>query len=177
LTANTNDCRVVDEALELLRSKFTTQMKQVRVLLDLCGKSAFAWLALGAGVGMITGSTSQLMTHYFGMIQTAAFEGDLQKALVAAAAATAAQLICQLLEQISEECVALGGKTIRRTVQSQLFRRLMYADCSYHDHLPAGAKAALIRETSELEKGLFEQPVQMFRSIGELVPMYSLKKF
>jgi len=168
------NARVIDNARDLLRSKFSTQMKQLHVLLELCGKSAFVWLALGAGVGMVTGSVSQLMAHYFGMIQSAAFEGKLRAAVAAAAAAAAAQLICQLLEQISEECVALGGKTIRRTVQGQLFERLMCAKCSYHDHLPAGAKAALLKETSDLEQGLFEQPIQIFRSLGELLPMYSI---
>ena len=165
---------IVEAAQDLVRARVSTQWKQLRVLLSVCGRSSFAWLLFGAGVGLVTGSMNQRQVHYLALIQSAAFDGNVHSAWTAFLATAASQLILQLLEHISEECVARGGKTIRRSMQGQLFERLMMATCSYHDHLPGGAKAALLKDSSDLESGLFEKPVEIFRLFGELLPLYSV---
>ena len=169
-----NDNKVLKKARNLIRSRMSTQWKQMHVLVKICGKTAFVWLILGAGIGITEGWMSQLQIHYLGMIMNAALEGNTSKASTAFLATVAAQLVSNLLEQLGSECVARGGKTIRRSVQGQLFERLMRAGCSFHDHLPGGAKAALLKETSDLESDLFQKPIEICKTIGQIVPMYSL---
>ena len=172
--SNGHEMKQIETSRNLLRSRVSTQWKQLGVLVNICGIKAFLWLIIGGGVGAISGSVSQLFNHYFGLIQSAAFEGRTSKTFTAALAALASQLILQLLDHLGSECVSRGGKTIQRSLQGQLFERLMMASCSYHDYLPSGAKAALLKETSDLQSDLFEKPIQICRILGELIPMYSI---
>jgi ABC-type multidrug transport system fused ATPase/permease subunit len=153
------------------------QLSQVNTLLAAVGldraalrPSVIWWIAAGVGTHALSGWWNQLFYHYFSLLQTHGLKGEVKGAAAAAAALLVQQLSFHLLERIGAECVDRGGKSLRRELQRRVFERLIRAPTAFHDRAPPGFVAQLLRDTSELESGLIETPVEIARMLGNLIP-------
>lgn len=79
--------------------------------------------------------------------------------------------MARLLERAGAECVARGEKAVKSSVQQRLFERLIRAPLVFHDRLPPGASAGFLRDSAELEDGVFHVPIEIAKTIGTLIPV------
>ena len=187
----TEESRLVFRARSFIGQRFSWvhRLSQLRTFLSAIGQGLFkragnrdesaapfhahaaiGWICAGVVSSTLSGWWNRLFYHFFALMQTHGLRGNVKGALNSAAALIVQQITFHILERIGAECVARGGKAMRREIQRKIFEKLLTAPTVFHDRAPQGFVAQLLRDASELESGLVEAPVEIARQLGILIP-------